>query len=101
MGKSGRSDRRLQFWAILYRIIAARPPFQATRFEILEQVRDTDLEATPREFDEHLEQLEAICLKCSEKDPAAAMPQRRTRGGIRHLLRKSRFAEREISPNDL
>ena len=51
VGKLDRSDPIVySLGAILYRIIAARPPFQAKSWlrGFLEQVRDTRPEATPR-----------------------------------------------------
>jgi serine/threonine-protein kinase len=57
--------------AVLYKLLTGRPPFQAeTMYEILEQVRErmpTSLRQHNRAIDRNLD---AICLKCLEKDPA-------------------------------
>ena len=58
--------------AVLYKVLTGRPPFQAeTMYEILEQVRErmpTSLRQHNRAIDRNLD---AICLKCLEKDPSA------------------------------
>jgi serine/threonine-protein kinase len=57
--------------AVLYKLLAGRPPFEAgTAYEVLEQVRERapySLRLHNRAIDRNLD---AICLKCLEKDPA-------------------------------
>ena len=57
--------------AVLYKLLTGRPPFQAeTMYDVLEQVRDrvpSSLRLHNRSVDRNLD---AICLKCLEKDPA-------------------------------
>jgi tRNA A-37 threonylcarbamoyl transferase component Bud32 len=57
--------------AVLYKLLAGRPPFQAeTMYEVLEQVRErvpSSLRVHNRAIDRNLD---AICLKCLQKDPA-------------------------------
>jgi serine/threonine protein kinase len=56
--------------AVLYKLLTGRPPFQAaTAYDVLEQVRDRRPVSTRlhnRAIDRNLD---AICLKCLEKDP--------------------------------
>jgi serine/threonine protein kinase len=57
--------------AVLYKLLTGHPPFEApTAYEVLEQVRDrppVSLRLHNRAIDSSLD---AICLKCLEKDPA-------------------------------
>ncbi len=57
--------------AILYAALTARPPFQAaTRAETLRQARD-DAPLPPSRLNPRISRdLEAVCLKCLDKDPA-------------------------------
>jgi serine/threonine protein kinase len=61
--------------AVLYKLLTGRPPFQAdTMYEVLDQVRTrppTSLRLYNRAVDRDLD---AICLKCLEKDPANRYP---------------------------
>jgi hypothetical protein len=57
--------------AILYELITGRPPFQAaTVLETLEQVRSVSPLAPARLRPELPRDLDTVCLKCLEKDPA-------------------------------
>jgi serine/threonine protein kinase len=61
--------------AVLYKLLTGRPPFQAeTLYEILRQVRER--EPTPlRAYNDRIDRdLEAICLKCLEKQPRQRYP---------------------------
>jgi len=58
---------------ILYALLTGRPPFPGrSTEEILAEVRDETRRPTrPRDFDAGIDRtLEAICLRCLEKDPA-------------------------------
>ncbi len=57
--------------AILYELLTGRPPYRGeTVLETLKQAIDSDPEP-PRRFNSHIDRnLEAICLKCLNKDPA-------------------------------
>ncbi len=61
--------------AIFYEMLTGRPPFRAGTFlETLEMVRMAD-PIPPRQFRAKLDRdLELICLKCLEKDPARRYP---------------------------
>ena len=57
--------------AVLYKLLTGRPPFRAeTPYEVLEQVRDRP-PASTRSHNRAVDRnLDAICLKCLEKDPS-------------------------------
>src|SRR6266404_3785209 len=58
--------------AILYEMIAGRPPFRgATVLEALDQVRGMEPVGPCRLQPKCPRDLETICLKCLKKDPAA------------------------------
>ena len=75
-GDSAQIDARTDVYslgAILYRLLAKRPPFSGTnRQEIFQQVLRDDPKP-PRQLDAGIPRsLEAICLKCLAKDPDEA-----------------------------
>jgi serine/threonine-protein kinase len=61
--------------AVLYEMLAGRPPFKgATRLETLDQVRTAE-PAPPSRWQRGVPRdLEAVCLKCLEKNPADRYP---------------------------
>jgi serine/threonine protein kinase len=67
--------------AILYRLLTGRPPFYAeTRLATLSQLLDSD-PLPPRQLNRDAPRdLEAVCLKCLEKDPARRYPSARDLG---------------------
>src|SRR5262249_17373603 len=57
--------------AILYELLTGRPPFQApTTLEVMNQVSDLDCVPPSRWFPQVPRDLEVICLKCLQKEPA-------------------------------
>jgi serine/threonine protein kinase/WD40 repeat protein/tetratricopeptide (TPR) repeat protein len=57
--------------AILYELLTGRPPFQApTTLEVMNQVSDVDCVPPSRLFPTVPRDLEVICLKCLQKEPA-------------------------------
>jgi WD40 repeat protein/serine/threonine protein kinase len=99
---------------ILYELLTGRPPFQApTSLEVMNQVLELDPVSPSRLIPKVPRDLEAICLKCLEKDPlrryasAAALAEdlRRFRAGepiearrVHTLERAWRFAKRRPAP---
>src|SRR5438876_4262508 len=70
-GKVGRHSDVYGLGAILYHLLTARPPFQAESFEsVISQVLNTE-PVSPRLLNSSVPRdLETICLKCLEKEPA-------------------------------
>src|SRR5262249_27395335 len=61
--------------AILYEVVAGRPPFQApTTLEVMNQVAELEPVPLSRLLPGVPRDLEVICLKCLEKDPARRYP---------------------------
>src|SRR5262249_7521257 len=57
--------------AILYELLTGRPPFQGpTTLEVMNQVSDLDCVPPSRLFAKVPRDLEVICLKCLQKEPA-------------------------------
>ena len=77
--------------AILYELLAGRPPFRAaTALETLAQVKGAD-PVPPSRFQPGLPRdVETICLKCLEKDPARRYP---TADALAEDLRRFRAGE--------
>jgi serine/threonine protein kinase len=67
--------------AILYQLLTGRPPFQAeTALNTMTQLLDSD-PVPPRLLNRNVSRdLEAICMKCLEKDPARRYPTARNLG---------------------
>jgi serine/threonine-protein kinase len=63
--------------AMLYEILTGRPPIQAEPANLLDTLRkiQEDEVVSPRKVDRHVPRdLDTICLKCLEKDPALRYP---------------------------
>jgi serine/threonine-protein kinase len=62
--------------AILYEMLTGRPPFWAdTPFETVRQVQEGPAPPAPRALVPELDpELEALCLRCLERDPQARFP---------------------------
>ena len=78
-GKVGRPSDVYGLGAILYHLLTARPPFQAESLEsVISQVLNTE-PVSPRLLNPSVPRdLETICLKCLEKEPARRYPPRRS-----------------------
>lgn len=91
-GKPGGIDHRTDIYSLgvtLYELITRRKPFDGeTREQIITGIRDVEPTA-PRRFEPHIPvDLETICLRALEKDPARRHP---TAGELAEDLR--RFAQ--------
>ncbi len=91
--------------ATLYEMLTGRPPFQApTNEEVFERIQN-ELPVWPRQLNRAIHRdLEAICLKCLEKDPERRYPSagdlaadlRRCRDGLPTVARPVWFPVRAV-----
>jgi hypothetical protein len=73
LGRPGRNASTVDVWAlgcILYACLAGRPPFKGpTHLDTLSQACEKDPEPLTSRRPEVPEELEAVCLKCLQKEP--------------------------------
>jgi WD40 repeat protein len=76
-GKTREVDEPADVYAlgvILYEMLTGRPPFMGETFDVLQQVIDRDPVPAARLQPQVSWELDAVCLKCLEKDPGHRYP---------------------------